>query len=211
MSKTKAILHFKPYAAAELGPVAQVIHDKMSPNAATFPAPPVAMDALQTLITTYDDRLAARASGATAAVITLKQAREALERALNVLGNYVNGVAKGSPVIVEQSGFPSYGTHRTPDTAPPAAPTDLRLRHGTASGSLLLRYRSARRKEVHEVQTTTGDPNQETGWQMAGMFRGCRAELSGFTPGSLLWVRVRTVGLQGVMGAWSDPAQIRML
>jgi hypothetical protein len=28
-------------------------------------------------------------------------------------------------------------------------------------------------------------------------------------PGGLLSVRVRTVGLKGVMGAWSDPAQIR--
>ena len=35
--------------------------------------------------------------------------------------------------------------------------------------------------------------------------------LTGLTPGLLLWVRVRTVGLKGVMGAWSDPAQIRVL
>lgn len=32
-----------------------------------------------------------------------------------------------------------------------------------------------------------------------------------YTPGSILWVRVRTVGLGGVMGGWSDPAQIRVL
>ena len=28
--------------------------------------------------------------------------------------------------------------------------------------------------------------------------------------GTLVWVRVRTVGLKGVMGAWSDPGQIRV-
>jgi hypothetical protein len=27
----------------------------------------------------------------------------------------------------------------------------------------------------------------------------------------VVWVRVRTVGLRGVMGAWSDPAQLRVL
>ena len=62
-----------------------------------------------------------------------------------------------------------------------------------------------------EVQSTTGDPNQEADWQVAGLFQGCRAELSGFAPGGVVWVRVRAVGLRGVMGAWSDPAQIRVL
>ena len=28
------------------------------------------------------------------------------------------------------------------------------------------------------------------------------------TPGWTLWVRVRTVGLKAIMGAWSDPAKI---
>ena len=62
-----------------------------------------------------------------------------------------------------------------------------------------------------EVQSTTGDPNQEADWQVEGMFQGCRAELSDFTPGIVVWVRVRAVGLRAVMGAWSDPAQIRVL
>jgi hypothetical protein len=35
--------------------------------------------------------------------------------------------------------------------------------------------------------------------------------MSGFTPGVVVWVRVRTVDLRGVMGAWSDPAQLRVL
>jgi hypothetical protein len=38
-------------------------------------------------------------------------------------------------------------------------------------------------------------------WQHAGMF-------SGIAPGTTVWVRVRTAGLKGVMGAWSDPAKI---
>ena len=51
----------------------------------------------------------------------------------------------------------------------------------------------------------------EADWHVKGMFQGGRAELSGFTPGGGVWVRVRTVGLKGVMAAWSDPAQIRVL
>ena len=45
----------------------------------------------------------------------------------------------------------------------------------------------------------------------SGLNGGGRAEMDGFTPGVVVWVRVRSAGLKGVMGAWSDPAQIRVL
>ena len=211
MSNTKAIIDFSGYSAAELGPKAQTIHDKMTTNAAIFTALPMTMAALQTLITAYDQKLVARASRATADVIAFNEARAAIEGALGVLGNYVNGVAKGDAMIVEKSGFPSYDTSKTADTAPPAAPSDLRLRHGDLSGLIVARYRPDRHPNTNEVQTNTGDPNVEVDWHVKGIFQGGRAELSGFTPGGVVWVRVRTVGLKGVMGVWSDPAQIRVL
>lgn len=211
MSNTKAIIDFSGYSAAELGPIAQTIHDQMDANAATFASPPVTMTALQTLVTTYDQKLVARASRATVDILAFNEARAELEDALAVLGNYVNGVAKGDPMIVEKSGFPSYDTSKTVDTSPPEAPSDLRLRHGDLSGTIIARYRPDRHPNTNEVQTNTGDPNTEADWHPKGMFQGGRAELSGLTPGVVVWVRVRTVGLRGVMGAWSDPAQIRVL
>jgi hypothetical protein len=211
MNNTKAIIDFNDYTAPELGPVAHNIHDKMTLNVATFATPAVTMTALDALITTYDDTLVARASRAKADILAFNEAREALEESLGVLGNYVNGIAKGDPIIVEQSGFPSYETTRTQDTSPPEAPTNLRLRQGDVSGSLVARYKADRTPSTNEVQTTTGDPNTEASWQTKGIFQGGRAEMDGFTPGSVVWVRVRTVGLKGVMGAWSDPAQIRVL
>jgi hypothetical protein len=211
MSNTKAIIDFAGYTAAELGPIAQAIHDGMTANAATFTTPPVTMAALQTLVTTYDAKLVARASRATVDVIAFNEAREALEQSLTVLGNYVNVVAKGDPMIVEKSGFPSYTTARTPDTTPPAAPADLRVRQGELSGTIVARYKPDRHPSTNEVQATTSDPNTEAGWQTKGMFQGGRALLEGFTPGAVVWVRVRTVGIRGVMGAWSDPAQIRVI
>jgi hypothetical protein len=56
-----------------------------------------------------------------------------------------------------------------------------------------------------------GDPNNEAQWQQRALIKGGKGELSGFSPGIVVWVRVRSVGLRGVMGAWSDPAQIRTL
>ncbi len=45
----------------------------------------------------------------------------------------------------------------------------------------------------------------------AGLFSGGTALLTGFTPGTTVWVRVRTAGIKGVMGAWSDPAKIMVI
>jgi hypothetical protein len=123
MHKTKAVVSFNPYRAAELGPIAQIIHDKMLLNALTFTKPTVTMVDLQTLVTTYDQKLLARASRAKADVIAFIEAREALQDALTRLGNYVNSVALGDASVVEKSGFPSYSTERAPDENPPTAPT----------------------------------------------------------------------------------------
>lgn len=211
MNTTKAIIDFSGYTAAELSPAAQAIHDQMTLNAATFPTPPVSMTTLQTQITDYDQKLVARASRATADVIAFNEAREVLEESLGTLGNHVNVVAKGDPMVVEKSGFPSYDTAHAPDTSPPEAPADLKLRHGDVGGAVVARYKPDRPASTNEVQINLADPNNEAAWQTKGIFQRGRAELSGLTPGAVVWVRVRTVGLKGVMGAWSDPAQIRVV
>lgn len=211
MPNVKAITDFSRYTAAELGPIAQHIHDQMTEHAATFPSPPVAMPDLQTLIDDYDAALAARESRAKADVIAFNVARDELEEALGELGGYVNLKAKGDPVIVGQSGFPSYDTARTVDPSPPAAPTDLRLRHGDVSGSIVARCKPQRQPSTNEVQINTGNPATESDWHTVQIIKGGKAVLGGLTPGANVWVRVRTVGLKGVMGAWSDPAQIRVV
>lgn len=210
MNKVKAIIDFTDYTAIELGGLARIIHERLGEHADVFPEPPVSVEALGALVEDYGEKLRARQSRATTDVIALKQSRTALEGALRVLGGYVNLVAGGSAIIVEKSGFPSFATVRARDFSAPAAPADLRLRH-LQTGAVLARYRPARRHGTNEVQITTGDPNDESAWQNHGYYAGGRAELTGLPPGAIIWVRVRTVGLRGVMGAWSDPAQIRVL
>ena len=210
-NNTKAIIDFSGYNAGELGPIAHNIRDKMLLNVATFATPSISLATFQTQITSYDAKLIARASNATTDLLAFNDARNLLEQSLSVLGNYANSIAKGDPVIVDKSGFPSYDTNHTPNAAIPAGPTDLRLRHGDLSGSMVARYKADRQPSTNEVQSNTSDPNLESAWHLKGMYQGGRAEMEGFTPGTIVWIRVRTVGLKGVMGAWSDPAQIRML
>lgn len=208
---TKASIDFSDYSAAELSPLAHTIHDKMLANVATFAAPPITMAAFQTQVASYDAKLIARASGAKSDTVAFNAARALLETTLGALGNYVNAIALGDATAVDHSGFPSYTTGGSPDLSAPAAPADLRLRHGDVSGSLVARYKPARPVSTNEVQTTNADPNGEANWHPAGMFQGGRADLDGFTPGAVVWVRVRTVGLKGVMGDWCDPAHLRVM
>ena len=206
--KIKAIIDFTPYTAAELGPVAQSIHDGLATHAAHFPALPVSLAALQTLITTCNQKLAARASRATADVLAFNLARHDLEVALGELGGYVNLVAKGEATLVEESAFPAYGGVATPPSAIPAAPVNLVLRPGDLSGTITARCKPDRPASMNVAQTNAGDPNNAAGWVPAATFGGGKITLGGLTVGSTVWVRIATVGTGGVVGAWSDPARI---
>jgi hypothetical protein len=211
MSKIKVIIDFTDYTTSELLVLARTIHERFALHADIFSDPPVTVAALGALVEDYAQKMVDRQSRAAADVLALKQARTALEQALRLLGGYVNTMAQGRADIAEKSGFPSFATVRPRDLSPPAAPTDLRLRHLTLSGSVLARYVPPRRRGANEVQITTGDPNDESTWQIHGYYPGGLAELTGLPPGVIIWVRVRAVGLRSVMGAWSDPAQIRVL
>lgn len=211
MSTTKVVVDFTNYPAPGLVPIAQLIHTKMTSNAVIFDDPSISMADLGTLVELYFTRLTVRRSNATADVLAFHETRDELEEELGALGGYVNSVAKGDAMVCDKSGFPTYITGAAANLSPPAPPMNLRLKHSGVSGGLIARYKPDRAASTNEVQVCTGDPNDAAGWTQHGIFRNGKAVLSGFTPGILLWVRVRTVGLAGVMGAWSDPAQIRII
>ena len=206
--KIKAIVDFSPYPAADLAPVAQTINDKMTANAATFDTPPVSVPTLVVLLAMYGQKLAARASRASADVLAFNLARHDLEVALRDLGTYVNLKAKGDAVIVELSGFPSYGSAQPGPAGPPAAPQNLKLRNGDLSGSIVARCKPDRANSFNIAQVNPGDPNNEAGWKTAMQFPGGQVTISGLPVASTQWVRIATVGAGGVIGAWSDPGRI---
>lgn len=211
MNKTKAVIDFSGYTAADLAPVAQNVHDQMAAHAATFASPPVAMTALQTRIDDFNTKLAAKASRATADVLAFNLVRDELEGDLGLLGNYVNGVANGLASIVADSGFPSYVTGQTAPSGPPAPPTNLRLRHGDLPGQVVARYRPDRSPSMNEVEKCFGDPNNEENWEPVATFSGGKATITGLTPGVVVWIRVRTIGTGGTTGGWSGMESIRVM
>ncbi len=207
MSNTKATIDFSGYPAADLAPAAQNIVDSLFGNA-FFPTPPFVQGTLQNKVTEFLVKLADKASRATADIIAFNIFRHELEVMLAELGSYVNNVAAGRLEVVQASGFPYYDTAHPANYAAPAAPTSVVLRHGDVPGSIVARYRPPRANSINEVQVCTGDPNVEANWAHGGLFSGGKATLSGLAIGTTIWIRIRTVGLKGVMGNWSDPAKI---
>src|ERR1041385_1935123 len=65
----KAVVDFSGYTGKALGPVALQVYNKMTANAAVFTAPPSAMPAFKLQIDDFNQKLAAKASGATADTI----------------------------------------------------------------------------------------------------------------------------------------------
>jgi hypothetical protein len=103
---TKVVIDFSGYSADELGNKAQAIHDAIVANAALFPQLPFTMVAFQATITDYDAKNLARASKATSDILAFEVARHGLEDDLNVLGNYINSVANGDPVLCDARRLP---------------------------------------------------------------------------------------------------------
>jgi len=211
MPRFKANIDFSKTAAGDLAPIAQNVHDEMTAHAGVFASPPLAMATFQHSIDEYRDKLAARANAGRAEVVACRVARAALEAQLEALGHYVNLTAQGDLTIVQSSGFPYYGTSRPVSASPPAAPENVRLEHGTLSGQIIARYKPKRIHSMNEAQLSTGDPNLEADWQHAGLFSGGKAIFYDLQPGTVIWFRVRTAGIRGLMGAWSDPAKIMVV
>jgi len=208
---TKAIISFRQYRDGDFNSAAFTIHEQMTLNASVFTTPTVTMAVLLTQCNDYNAKLAAKATRSKADTLACTVARQTLAESLRLLGNYVNNTAKGDPTIVMQSGFPSYTTVRPVNDNPPPPPTDLRMSQGPTSGTCILRYKTGRTPSMNEVQVNTGDPKNELDWASRGNFTGGRVNLTGFTAGTIVWTRVRTHGIKGTLGDWSDPAQMRLL
>src|SRR5450432_982625 len=193
-----------------VGP-SRAVYQGITNNAATFPMLPITMVAFLALIADYDDKLGKSMPGGEDRTTLKNNARTALVKALGMLATYVNLVALGDKAIIDLSGFDSYSTERSPSGDVTFIPTNVHWQDGIVSGDAVLRWQGDGKGSTYEVQSCTGDPTIEANWTYRGSFTGGRAELSGFTPGTIIWGRVRKIGTGGEVGGWGDPAQKRVM
>jgi hypothetical protein len=204
----KARVNFSGEPEGNLSGPSHNINTKMGANAVIFANPPITLAAFLATIDAWDLALEKAQDRSRDNITAKNNARAALEDDLRKLGGYVNTIANGDLATIELSGFPSYSTIRPPGTSPLSVPQNLRLERTPVSGGIIARWDTDGTRSIHEMQTNTGDPNVAANWSYKGSFTGGRADLSGFTPGATLWVRVRKIGTGGETGGWSDPASI---
>lgn len=211
MSKFKAYTSFTRYDNANLQVLAGSIHEQMAANAASFVNPPITLEAFATQVASFTAALLTRTTRAAAAVVELQDQRQAMLSSLRILGNYVNDLAQGANTLLVLSGFPYYNTLRPPLNVPPLPPTNVRLSRGTASGIIIVRCTPAVPQALNEVQISLNPTPTEETWQDRGTFYHGRTTLTGFSPGIIVTVRVRTVGRKDMLSDWSETSQIRTL
>ena len=204
----KARVNFSGEPEGNLSGPAHNIHTKMVANATTFTNPPVAMPAFLTIVDAWDLALEKAEDRSRDNITAKSNARDALEEALRKLGGYVNTIADGDLAKIELSGFPSYSTVRPAGGGSMFVPQNLRLERTPVSGMFVAKWQGDGSRAVYEAQICLTDPNVAANWTYRGSFTGGRAELSGFTPGATVWVRVRKIGTRGETGGWSDAASI---
>jgi hypothetical protein len=205
----KARVNFSGEPDGNLSGPSKNIHTKMDANAATFAGPPLTMAEFLAFIDAWDLALQKAEDRSRDHITAKNNARTDMEDALRRLGGYVNTIAQGDLATIELSGFPSYDTNHSQTGGGVAfVPQNVRLERTPVSGAVTVKWQGDGSRAVYEVQINTSDPNVAANWSYKGSFTGGRADLSGFTPGATLWVRVRKIGTKGETGGWSDPASI---
>lgn len=143
---------------------------------------------------------------ALAALVTLKQTRDATADALRVehtaVASAVEAEAKGDPVLLSASGYTLAGDPQA--SSVPGQVMNFQMTAGDDEGSLDTQHDPTDQAKTYEIQITTGDP--VTGpWVTKAQPTASREKLTGLPTGTRVWGRARAIGSKGA-GPWSDPA-----
>lgn len=114
------------------------------------------------------------------------------------------------PSVLQNNGFELKKPHVKGASKQAAGPTpvpkNLRLKHGSYSGTLLLFLKAILGSGTFEVRFTT-DINDESSWVDGGHHTYCQIELKGFVPGTKYYFSVRYHGKNGT-SEWCAPVGI---
>lgn len=162
-------------------------------------------------VTDYISCYHASLSRDTQKIALRNKARQALTAQLKQVAVYLELVAQGDEVILASTGFDLRrdGARRSSAAASGTlpAPTDVRIGQVGLDGSLELSVARVPGAVAYEVQTSQGDPVQDTDWQHALTSASAqRIRVEGLKPGRA-WARLRGVGRSG-NGEWSQPVAV---
>lgn len=142
------------------------------------------------------------ATGSQAGRQRLKKARKAFRELIGIYQGYVDQVAKGDGVIIEQSGLAvSKPGHKA---GPMQAPANPRL-SGDVVGQLtaLVQPQTGAKSYVWMIYVGANPPVDDKDWLFCDGTTQARLILKQLTSGSRIWMRCCAIGTRG-RGPWSE-------
>src|SRR6266851_5514450 len=199
-------------ADQEVVDLASLVGASMGKNAATFPSPNPPLANLASLGATMSGFMQNRADlllQAQTLTIKTRDARNALEVALNTEAGYAEDVVKDMPDDKAAAAITSIGLTIAATGGTPVGPMPkvdgLTVTQGDADGELDLSWNPVKRGLQNYLIELTDDPTGQTGWRFAMNSRKSSAAATGLTSGKRYWFRVTAEGAAGP-GPASDPA-----
>ena len=210
--QAKLIISFENLSEPDFLARTETINSSLAANAAfpgPWPAPLTGPASLATLFNQYKNAFNAALTHDDAKISLRNDMREGLTVFLKKLAPYLELVANGSVAALQTTGFElRRDSTRTGGSDPLPAPEDFSVVRGELSGTLIAHARKLKGAASHLVQITEGDPTVEANWKDYEIVVNCnRIEIVGQTPGKVVSVRLRAIGLAGP-GAWTSPVSL---
>jgi hypothetical protein len=194
MKLKRILLSFCRFAAPALIVFGRSIVSKMTGNLFfTNPDPP--LTDVTSAIDDVEKKAALAKDGSKLAKSDLKEAKKVLTTLLRSLVWYVEKIAKGDENILISSGFE---LSKEPE---PSQRDDFWILPGMNPGELLIGCVAYLKAGAYIWQVSAGAvlPTEEKDWLFAGASTQRKTTLTGYTPETKRWFRVRPVTKDGLM------------
>jgi len=130
--------------------------------------------------------------------------RKELDRKFSRFANLVKLMAEEDPDLLARAGIVPPKPKKHNSSAPLGIPTNLKVWHGEAHGTMYGKVKSVKRARGYELEVCEGDPSNADNWQYKAVSaKSSRMLIGGLIPGRVYWFRVRAIG-PGAPGPWSS-------
>lgn len=154
-------------------------------------------DKFEVLHGRYKENLNAYLGGDRQKGLMLEVDSKELNRELTRFITLVKLVAEDDPTLLQKLGI-NLQKGKKASKILLTAPANFSVRHGSEHGTMIAKASPVKGGKSYEIQVCEGDPSIESNWRHVATSAHCsRMEITGLTPGTVYWFRVKAVGARG--------------
>ena len=195
----KVLTNFSKYGKADIEKLTLAVIENMTKEK-KFARFAEDVTQLNVVFTDYLNLLKASKENKELSDVKIDDARKALNQELDVVGSYVNGLARGSRVVILEAGFES--------TMPPepvmriGLPAITKIARTDDPANRELELRKTEGVKVFEVRYRY---DEDANYQFLCATTKLKTEIGPFTIGRTVWIQVRGLGARNLTTEWTEP------